>query len=275
PKHRVVTTLAEACGRFYANLCAIPGHRVPRPCLELSGVSLQNRPTPRPRWAAATPTPAQAPTACPQCAFRSSTVYLQRLNTVHMGSIITQCPQCLQDPHSVCGVCTVCVPDGILWSRGVPYGAVLTASHGQPLPHLAGGLVLQADAVFLASLVRGSLASRYDGPVQVAALRARACPSSPGRTAARSPGRSGLAVAHAGAWCLPSPQIWQSLKGSGCGPFQEQAACLSIMCTRRTSPMAMGVPLIFPATSPGKGGSRRPRCIAIWTESLTGAAKMI
>ena len=148
------------------------GHRVTRPCLALSGVSLKSRPPPRPRWASAPPAPAQAPTACPQCAFRSRTVSLQRLNPVHMSSIITQCLQCLQDPHSVGGVCTVCVPDGILWSRGVPDGAVLTARHGQPLPHLAGGLVLQADAVFLASLVRGSLASRYDGPVQVAALRA-------------------------------------------------------------------------------------------------------
>jgi hypothetical protein len=102
-----------------------------------------------------TPCTSTGPTACPQCAFRSSTVYLQRLNTVHMSSIITQCLQCLQDPHCVGGVCTVCVPDGILWSRGVSDGAVLTASHGQPLPHLAGGLVLQADAVCLASLVRG------------------------------------------------------------------------------------------------------------------------
>jgi len=103
-------------------------------------------------------------------------VYLQRLNTVHMSSIITQCLQCLQDPHSVGGVCTVCVPDGILWSRRVPDGAVLTASHGQPRPHLTGGLVLQADAVCLASPVRGSLAARSDGPVQVAALRAQAVP---------------------------------------------------------------------------------------------------
>ena len=122
------------------------------------------------------PCPSTGSTACPQCAFRSSTVSLQRLNTVHMGSIITQCLQGLQDPPSVGGVCTVCVPDGILWSRGVPDGAVLTASHGQPLPPLAGGLVLQADAVCLVSPVRGSLASRYDGPVQVAALRAQAMP---------------------------------------------------------------------------------------------------
>ena len=134
-------------------------------------------------------------------------MYLQRLNTVHMGSIITQCLQCLQDPPSVGGVCTVCVSDGILWSRGVPDGAVLTASHVQPLPHLAGCLVRQADTVFLASPVRGSLASRYDGPVQVAALRVQAVPRVTWSDRCEVSRQVGAGCAHPGGWCSPFRQM--------------------------------------------------------------------
>ena len=124
-----------------------------------------------------------------------------------MSSIITQCLQCLQDPPSVGGVCTVCVSDGILWSRGVPDGAVLTARHGQPLPHLAGDLVLQADEVFLASLVRGSLACRYDGPVQVAALRAQAVPLVTWSDRCEVSRQVGAGCAHPGGWCSPFRQM--------------------------------------------------------------------
>jgi hypothetical protein len=37
-KHRVVTKLAEACGRFYANLCAIPFFFLFLQAIEIKGV---------------------------------------------------------------------------------------------------------------------------------------------------------------------------------------------------------------------------------------------
>jgi type IV secretory pathway protease TraF len=70
----------------------------------------------------------------------------------------------------------VCVLEGTLWIRDLAYGPVLTASHGHPVPHVEGCLVVQAGEVFLASQAPHSLDSRYFGPIPVAALTAQATP---------------------------------------------------------------------------------------------------
>lgn len=69
-----------------------------------------------------------------------------------------------------------CVLEETLWIQNVSYGPVLTASHGHPVPHVEGCLVVQAGEVFLASSKPRSLDSRYYGPIPVAALTAQATP---------------------------------------------------------------------------------------------------
>ena len=72
---------------------------------------------------------------------------------------------------------TVCHLDHVLYVNGASYGAVLTAAHGRPLPHLAPGCqVVPAGSIFLASPVARSLDSRYFGVVPLARLRAVAIP---------------------------------------------------------------------------------------------------
>lgn len=71
---------------------------------------------------------------------------------------------------------TVCVAAGVLWVRGVSYGAVLAASHGLPLPHIEGCLVVPPGSVFFASQVTHSLDGRYFGCVPLATVLAQAVP---------------------------------------------------------------------------------------------------
>lgn len=71
----------------------------------------------------------------------------------------------------------VCSTEGRLCINGEDYGAVRRTAHGTPLPHIqAGCTAVQDGEVFLASPIRGSLDSRYFGPVRIADLTAHALP---------------------------------------------------------------------------------------------------
>jgi type IV secretory pathway protease TraF len=70
----------------------------------------------------------------------------------------------------------VCVRENILYLGGRDYGPVYTSADGKTLPRLTGCIEIQADEVFLASPVRGSMDSRYFGPMKVGTIRAQAVP---------------------------------------------------------------------------------------------------
>ena len=70
----------------------------------------------------------------------------------------------------------VCVDEDGLWVAGQWYGPVYQEAHGLPLPQIAGCLVVQPGAVFLASTAPKSNDSRYFGPVSLSVIRAIATP---------------------------------------------------------------------------------------------------
>jgi conjugative transfer signal peptidase TraF len=72
----------------------------------------------------------------------------------------------------------VCVTEAGIWIRDQWYGPVLTEANGLPLPHPLpeGCTTLSAGEVFVATATDRSLDSRYFGPVNIHAIRARAIP---------------------------------------------------------------------------------------------------
>jgi type IV secretory pathway protease TraF len=72
----------------------------------------------------------------------------------------------------------VCVTEASIWIRNQWYGPVLTEANGLPLPHPLpyGCTTLSAGEVFVATATDRSLDSRYFGPVNIHAIRARAIP---------------------------------------------------------------------------------------------------
>lgn len=70
----------------------------------------------------------------------------------------------------------IAIVDQELRINGVPFGPVLSHTHGQALPQLAGRWIVAEGDVFVASAVPRSLDGRYFGCTKVTALTAVATP---------------------------------------------------------------------------------------------------
>jgi type IV secretory pathway protease TraF len=70
----------------------------------------------------------------------------------------------------------VCVREDRLYIGERDYGRMYTSADGKVLPRVTDCFHIQPGEVFLASPVRGSMDSRYFGPIHVGALRAQAHP---------------------------------------------------------------------------------------------------